>query len=89
MRTVLEEGESEKDDIEQLEYATQQGRAIYTFNVGHFCQLHREYLAQRKSHAGIIVVYRQRYSVGEQIKRLSHLINTKSAEEMKDHLHFL
>jgi len=87
--TVLEEGMSEKDDVEQLEYATQQGRAIYTFNVGHFCQLHREYLAQRKNHAGIIVVYRQRYSVGEQIKRLSNLINTKSAEEMKDNLYFL
>ena len=75
--TVLEDRMSEKDDIDQLEHATQQVRAIYTFNVRHFCQLHTEYLAQSKSHAGIIVVYRQRYSVGEQIRRLSNLINTK------------
>ena len=87
--TVFEEGMSEKDDIDQLEYATQRGRVIYTFNVGHFCQLHNEYIAQSKSHAGIIVVYRQRYSVGEQIRRLSNLINTKTAEEMRDNLHFL
>ena len=87
--TVLEGGMSEKNDREQLEYATQQGRAIYTFNVGHFCQLHTEYLAQGKSHAGIIVVYRQRYSVGEQIRQLLSLINKKSAEEMRDNLHFL
>ena len=87
--TALEEGMSEKDDIAQLEHATQQGRAIYTFNVGHFCRLHTEYTAQSKSHAGIIVVYRQRYSVGEQIRRLSNLINKKSTEEMRDNLHFL
>ena len=87
--TVLEEGMSEKDDIDQLEHATQKGRAIYTFNVGHFYQLHTEYVAQSKSHAGIIVVYRQRYSIGEQIRRLSNLINTKSAEEMRDNLYFL
>jgi hypothetical protein len=87
--TVLEEGMSEKDDIDQLEHATQQGRAIYTFNVGHFCQLHAEYIVQGKGHAGIIVVYRQRYSVGEQIRHLSSLINTKSAEEMRNNLNFL
>jgi hypothetical protein len=87
--TVFDEGMSEKDDIDQLNYASQQGRAIYTFNVGHFCQLHTEYIAQNKGHAGIIVVYRQRYSEGEQIRRLSNLINTRTAEEMKNNLHFL
>lgn len=87
--TVLDEGMVEKADIAQLEYATQQGRVLYTFNVGHFCQLHTEFIAQGKSHTGIVVVYRQRYSVGEQIRRLSNLINTKSAEEMRGSLHFL
>lgn len=87
--TVLDEGMAEKDDIAQLGYAAQQGRVLYTFNVRHFCQLHAELMAQGKSHAGMVVVYRQRYSVGEQIRRLSNLINTKSAEEMRDSLHFL
>ena len=87
--TVHEEGMSEKDDVDQLKYATQQERVLYTFNVGHFCQLHTEYISQGKSHAGIIVVYRQRYTIGEQIRRLSNLINTKSAEEMRNNLQFL
>src|SRR6266853_1500972 len=82
--TVLDEGMIEQDDLAQLEYATQQGRVLYTFNVGHFCQLHTEFMAQGQSHAGVVVVYRQRYSVGEQIRRLSSLINTQSAEEMRD-----
>jgi Domain of unknown function (DUF5615) len=55
--TVLEAGISEQDDMAQLEHATQQGRVLYTFNVGHFCHLHAEYMAQSKSHAGIIVVF--------------------------------
>lgn len=87
--TVLDAGMSEQDDRAQLEYAAAQGRVLYTFNVGHFYQLHSEYLTQGKSHAGIILVYRQRYSIGEQIRRLLRVINTKSAEEMKNDIHFL
>jgi hypothetical protein len=80
--TVLDEGMGGQDDQAQLEHAIRQGRALYTFNVGHFCQLHAEYLSQGKGHTGIIVVYRQRYSVGEQIRKLASLIKVKSAEEM-------
>lgn len=87
--TVIDEGMNERDDNAQLERAAQQRRVIYTFNVGDFCKLHRDYLAAGKSHAGIIVVYRQRYSVGEQIRRLIELIGTKSTEEMRDRLSFL
>jgi len=87
--TVLDAGMSAADDDAQLEYAARQGRVLYTFNVGHFCRLHKTYLAQGKDHAGIIVVHRQRYSVGEQIRRLSNLINVKSAEEMRNGLQFL
>jgi predicted nuclease of predicted toxin-antitoxin system len=87
--TVLEAGMSEEDDEEQLRYATVHGRVLYTFNVGDFFRLHSEYLDQGKSHAGIILTYRQRYPIGEQIRRLLRLINTKSAEEMRNTIHFL
>ncbi|MEM7113614.1 MAG: DUF5615 family PIN-like protein [Chloroflexota bacterium] len=42
-------------DIEQLAFATSKQRAISTFNVGDFVQLHTLYLAQGHSHGGIIV----------------------------------
>jgi Domain of unknown function (DUF5615) len=67
--TVLDAETSEQDDLAQLEHATQHGRVLYTFNVGHFCRLHAQYIAQGKNHAGIIVVFRQRYAVGEQLRR--------------------
>ena len=87
--TVLDEGMSERSDIEQLEFATKIGRSIYTFNVGHFCSLHTEFVTTGRSHSGIIIVNRQRYSVGEQIRRLSDLVNARSAEQMRNNLHFL
>lgn len=87
--TVIDESMNERDDREQLEHATEERRVIYTFNVGHFCKLHKDYLAQGKSHAGIIVVYRQRYSVGEQIRRLIEMVGTKSADDTIDTLSFL
>jgi hypothetical protein len=49
----------------QLAYAAAQGRAIYSFNVGDFCRLHSQWLAEGKSHAGIILA-QQDFSVGEQ-----------------------
>lgn len=86
--TVLEAGMIGQSDAAQLEYATAQDRVIYTFNVGHFCQLHTEYLAAGKTHAGLIVVYRQRYPVGEQMRKLLQLVDTQAAEKMRNRLHF-
>jgi len=87
--TVYEEGMTGQSDAAQLAYAAMQGRVIYTFNVGDFCHLHAEYLAAGKTHAGIIVVYRQSYSVGEQMRRLLKIVETQSAEDRKNGLHFL
>jgi hypothetical protein len=87
--TAFEEGVTEQDDRDQLVWAAQQERVLYTFNVGDFCRLHAEYMLQGKHHAGIVVVPRQRYTVGEQIRLLLRLLHTMSAEEMRDRLEFL
>ena len=71
-----------------MEYAAAKGRAIYSFNVGDFCRLHSQWLAEGKSHAGIILA-QQDFSIGEQIGRLVKLINALSAEEMQNRLEFL
>jgi hypothetical protein len=87
--TALVEGMIERLDIDHLEYAIQQGRVLFSFNIGDFYQLHTEYLAQGKHHTGIVLCPQQRYPVGEQMRRLLKLIATKSAEEMKDTVEFL
>jgi Tfp pilus assembly protein PilZ len=69
-------------DEEQLIWATEHNRVLYSFNVGDFCRLHNVFLVQDRNHAGIILVTRQRYSVGQQLRGLLNLIAEKSAEEM-------
>jgi predicted nuclease of predicted toxin-antitoxin system len=87
--TAVEAGMIERKDEEHLEYATVQGRVLYTFNVGDFHRLHTAFLKQGKSHAGIILARQQRYPVGEQMRRLLKLIAAKSAEEMRNRVEFL
>jgi Domain of unknown function (DUF5615) len=78
-----------KNDLEQSNFSTSQDRVIYTFTVGDFCQIHKEFLSQDIEHSGIIVVNRLRYSVGEQLKQLLQLINKFDSEEMRNNLYFL
>lgn len=87
--TVSEAALTGEEDEVVLAFAAREGRALYTFNVRDFCRLHSEYLQQNREHAGIIAVPYQRYSVGEQLRRLFQLMNTKSAGQMRCALEFL
>ncbi len=87
--SVLDEEKVGQSDTTQLEFAAQHGRVFYTFNVGDFYRLHKKYLTEGKHHSGIIVVYRQRYTVGEQLRLLLTLAESSSAEEMTNQLVFL
>jgi hypothetical protein len=79
----------EREDHEHLAFATRERRVVYSFNVGHFCRLHAEALSGGGNHAGIVVCGQQRYSVGEQMRRLLSLIVAKTAEKMLNRLEFL
>ena len=87
--TALDAGMIEHTDVEHLDYATEHGRVLCSFNTRDFYRLHSEYLSQGKSHAGIILMRQQHYSVGEQLRRFLRLIATKSAVEMKNWVEFL
>ena len=89
VRTVFEDQMVGKSDLEQLHFSTSQDRVIYSFNVGDFCRIHKEFLSQEIEHSGINVVNRLRYSVGEQLKHLLQLISKFDAEEMRNNLYFL
>ena len=87
--TALEAGMIERDDQEHLAFATAQGRVLYSFNVGDFSRLHANYLAESKSHAGIVLARQQQYAVGEQMRRLLKLMASTRADEMKNRVEFL
>ena len=76
-------------DADQLAWATEHNRVLYTFNVRDFSLLHTQWLPSGKRHAGIVVVPRQRYSIGDQLKGILNLSNHLAAEEMVNRLVYL
>ncbi|MBS0211051.1 MAG: DUF5615 family PIN-like protein [Planctomycetes bacterium] len=74
-------------DADQLDWATNEGRVLVTFNVADFAQLHADWLARGQHHAGI-AVSSQRH-IGDLARRLLHFGNTVAAEAMIDRLEFL
>ena len=87
--TTIEAGRLGSNDPSQLEFASLIGRSIYTFNISDFARLHNDYLRQNKTHAGIIVIPDQRYSIGEKVRYLTSFISSTSAEAMVNRLEFL
>ncbi len=78
-----------RPDEEHLMLAALNGLTLYSFNVRDYMALHSIYLAEEKQHAGIILAQQQRYSVGEQMRRLLRLVSMKSAESMLNTVEFL
>ena|SRR5438477_12270587 len=78
-----------RSDEQHLHYATTNERALYSFNIRDCSLLHDQWVASGQEHSGIILAFQQRYSVGEQLRRLLHLLNRKSAEEMLSRLEYL
>jgi len=87
--TSAEAGMNGRKDREQFEYASNSGRAIYSFNSRDFFQLHTEFLSQGKTHAGLILAPQQELSIGEQMRRLLKLIAARSAEDMANQVEFM
>ncbi|MFM7712026.1 MAG: DUF5615 family PIN-like protein [Microcystis sp.] len=87
--TVADVGMLHRSDEEQIDWARQNGRVIFSFNTRDFYRLHTTIIEQGLSHAGIILAPQQRYGVGELMRGVLKLINTKSSAEMQGQLEFL
>ncbi len=70
-------------DEEQIQIAKKNQAVIFTHDVD-FLRI-----AIHKQHPGIIYVHQQKLSIGECIKRLKAIAETKSAKEMRNRIIFL
>lgn len=76
-----------QSDESQLDWATQEGRAVLTFNVADFARMHLRWLSDSRHHAGI-VVSRQR-PIGDLLRRIEALVASLEADDMRDRLEYL
>ena len=65
--------------------------AVLTYNARDFLQLAQEYSNTGKSHAGIIISSEQytRRQFGQLLRLVLHLINSLTADEMRDRILYL
>ena len=87
--TALDAGLGEKPDEEQLVFAAEHGCVLYTFNVSDFYRLHTEWSSVGREHAGMILAPQQRFSVGEQLRRILRLRATNTTASMRNQVEFL
>lgn len=87
--TALESALIETSDEEHLRFAATQGCALYTFNVGDFFRLHTAWAIEGRSHSGIILSPQQRFSTGEQVRRLLRLRSPIGEAAMRNRVEFL
>jgi hypothetical protein len=87
--TPVEENLTGRTDEDQFAYASERQCVLYTFNVSDFYALHTRWLAAARHHASLILAPQQRFSAGEQLRRILRLRATKSAEAMRDRAEFL
>lgn len=87
--TALDAGLIGKPDEDQLAFAAAHECALYTFNLADFCRLHMNWIGSGREHAGMILAPQQRFSVGEQLRRILRLRATTSAARMRNQVEFL
>jgi len=75
------------DDDAQLAFAVSEQRAILTFNASDFMGLHETYVAEGKEHWGIVLSTEE--SIRVLMHRLLRLLNSVSAEELKNQIRWL
>jgi hypothetical protein len=75
------------DDSAQLAHAAARGRCVVTHNRIHFELLHRQYLASGRDHAGIVVATRR--APHEIVSRIVMLLNTLTADEIRNQLLYI
>ena len=78
-----------RSDDSHLRFAAESGRVVVTANQADFARLHQLWLTDGRHHAGVLVVHQQRWTVGEQVRRLMLFVERRTAEEMRDWMEYL
>lgn len=76
------------DDDEQLAFAVAQGRTLVTHNRHDFELRHQRYLSAGQPHQGIIIAKR-RASDAAVVHKLLTLLDTVTADEMRNQLRYI
>jgi len=88
--SAIDYGHLEWQDEAHLEYAVQEERALFTYNIRDFARLHQRWRLEGREHYGIIVSSQFSFrELGELLRRMLKLLATKKTEEINNQMLFL
>ncbi len=87
--TAPEAGLESAPDEVQLQFAAAEQRLLYTANTRDFAPLHARWLAEGRSHRGIVVRHRQQLSIGAQVRGLRAICSSLSPDAAINRLEYL
>ncbi|MBN1583151.1 MAG: DUF5615 family PIN-like protein [Anaerolineae bacterium] len=82
--SAREVGNAALDDETQMVYAASEGRVLFTHNIQDFVPIFEHWWFANLDHPGMIVS--QQIPLGELQRRIVRLLDTLSADEMKNNL---
>ena len=85
--TTYDAGNSGYTDRQQMDFATKESRAIFTFNICDFSNIHLEYINRGKRHKGIILS--KHIQIGFIIKAISKLLISKTEKDIENNILWL
>lgn len=85
--TTQNTGNTGNSELQQLIYAKEENRVLLTHNKKDFILLHKEFLANKRQHCGIIVT--DQLPVGTLLRRMMKLWFILDAHDMENRLEFL
>jgi predicted nuclease of predicted toxin-antitoxin system len=85
--TTRDAGQLGNTDIEQLEYAAANRKALVTHNRADFEILARDFFNSDREHYGLILA--SRHSAHEVANRLLTILNNVTADEMKNQVRYI
>jgi hypothetical protein len=87
--TALEAGNRDRSDPEQLAFASDEGRVLYSANVRDFTRINGDWARQGLVHAGIALRSSQGMPVGQQVHALRRLCSELNDNEIRGRIEYL
>jgi predicted nuclease of predicted toxin-antitoxin system len=87
VKTTQESGNLGKTDVEQFEFAKSQKFVLLTHNRVDFERIAQEHFESNKTHCGLIIG--ARHPPREIVQRLLKILNTFTADEMKNQIIYI
>ena len=81
-------GNEELSDEDQLAYAIEHGLVLFTHDED-LLSIAAQWATEGREHLGLVYCHQLRYSIGERIRRLKALTETREPEHLRNLVHFL